>query len=66
MLPLISVRPDDIRSTASAAGFNSSLVPSGGLAGRANVRNAFVVTGCCGDAAKHVPCYVRLSKNTGG
>ena len=36
MLPLISVQPDDIRSTASAAGFNSSLVPSGGLAGRAN------------------------------
>lgn len=47
MLPLISVQSDDVRSTASAAGFNFSLVPSGGPAGRANVHTALEVTGWC-------------------
>lgn len=32
------------------------LVPSGGPAGRVNVHTALVLTGWCGDAAKHVAC----------
>lgn len=51
-LPLVSVQWDDVRSTASAAGYNSCLAPAGG----ANVRAALVVTGWCDDAARRAAC----------